>query len=187
MKLKGIVLAGGKSSRFGEDKALAKWGGTTLLERALGLLSALDLDPEVIVSPDKKYSLLTCPTHNDIIPEKGPLGGLYTAFSLFPESALLVLTCDMPFLTQDVLRELVREHQKSGCPVVFDTPQGRQPFPGIYLSAFKTQAQECLHSERPSIKHFLSRIPQLKVLPAPSDTKIFVNVNTREDLKGSEI
>ncbi len=187
MKLKGIVLAGGKSSRFGEDKSLAQWKGATLLERAVDLLNALDLDPEVIVSSDKQYSFLTCPTHNDIVPEKGPLGGLVTAFSLFPESALLVLTCDMPFLTQGVLRELVQAHQRSDCPVVFEADGVRQPFPGIYLSAFKTQAQECLVSTRPSVKHFLSLIPTLEILPAPADLKVFLNVNTPEDLKGAEI
>lgn len=187
MKLKGIVLAGGKSSRFGEDKALARWEGATLLGRAVDLLSALDLDPEVIVSPDKKYSFLTCPTHHDIVPEKGPLGGLYTAFSIFPESALLVLTCDMPLLTQNILQELVRVYHESACPVVFGSSQIQQPFPGIYLSAFKPLVQECLDSNQPSLKHFLSLIPNLNFLPEPENKKIFLNVNTQEELKAAEI
>lgn len=182
MNLKGIVLAGGKSSRFGEDKALARWEGETLIERAVNLLAALDLSPEVIASRGKNYQFLNRRIHNDIIPEKGPLGGLCTAFSIFSNSTLLVLTCDMPFLTRSVLEDLIDAHRSSGGSVIFEGDRTQQPFPGIYLSKLHREAEECLAASRLSMKNFLSRIPGLRVLPRLADPKVFWNVNTLADL-----
>jgi len=182
MKLKGIVLAGGKSSRFGEDKALARWNGKTLMERAVELLDSLRLDPVVIANSTRDYSFLTCPIANDLIPEKGPLGGLYTACSLFPEMSLLVLTCDMPLLTQNILNKLIQNQQPSDQAVVFNCKGALQPFPGIYPGTLKEVIRDILSSEELSMKSFLSRIRIRFPHPEISELPAFENVNRKEDL-----
>lgn len=182
MKLKGIVLAGGKSSRFGEDKALAKWNGKTLLERAVDLLDSLSLDPLVIANSGRDYSFLSCSVINDLIPERGPLGGLYTACSLFPEMSLVVLTCDMPLLTQDILKKLIQNQQPADQAVVFNCNQMLQPFPGIYQGSLKEVIHDALSSEELSMKLFLSRIRIQSVSPENSDLTAFENINRQEDL-----
>lgn len=179
MNFKGIVLAGGKSSRFGEDKALAKWQGKTLLEIAVNLLGELCLDPAVIANPSRNYSFLPCAVVDDLIPEKGPLGGLYTACSIFPDTRLLILTCDMPFLTEKILRELMEEHQSFDEVTVFGSAQ---PFPGIYSAHLKSAVQDYLESGCLSMKLFLSNIRDKRVLRAELDSQVFKNVNHREDL-----
>lgn len=182
MNFKGIVLAGGKSSRFGEDKALAKWRGKTLLEIAVNLLDGLCLDPVVIANPKRNYSFLTCPVVNDLIPEKGPLGGLYTACSLFPGIFLVVLTCDMPLLSDGALKELIRSHRNSDKVTVFSAKQALQPFPGIYSANLKTVIHDCLSLDQLNMKLFLSGVSNKRVLPEYFDSKIFQNVNRQEDL-----
>lgn len=182
MNFKGIVLAGGKSSRFGEDKALAKWQGKTLLEIAVNLLDELCLDPVVIANPNRNYSFLPCAVINDLIPEKGPLGGLYTACSAFPGAQMLVLTCDMPFLTGEILKELMEKHQSFSQVTVLGLNQAAQPFPGIYSANLKTAVQDCLESDCLSMKLFLSSIRNKYVFRAISESRVFQNVNQREDL-----
>ncbi len=182
MKLKGIVLAGGKSSRFGEDKALAMWNGKTLLARAVDLLWSLHLDPVVIANPKRDYSLLPCPVFNDAIPEKGPLGGLYTAYSLFPQNTLLVLTCDMPYLEETVLKRLIESDTAIAQATIFSIEEQMQPFPGIYKHELKALLLECLESNELSMKSFLSRVICKQTVFSRSDSEFFKNVNSPEDL-----
>lgn len=182
MNLKGVVLAGGKSSRFGEDKALARWRGKSLLARAVDLLRNLYLDPAVIANPQRDYSFLPCPVFNDVIPEKGPLGGLYTAYSLFPQNTLLILTCDMPFLEETVLKRLIESHTATAQATIFSIEKQMQPFPGIYRPELKALLLECLESNELSMKSFLSRVICKQTVFRTSDPKVFQNVNLPEDL-----
>lgn len=181
MIFKGIVLAGGKSSRFGKDKALAQYEETTLLERAVGLLDSLKLDTVVITAEQRDYSFLSCPVEKDLIPSKGPLGGLYTACALYPKTHLLVLTCDMPLLTEEVLKQLMRNYRNFDQAAVFSIDHVLQPFPGIYKADLKRVIHDCLVSDKLSMKLFLSRIPHKRVVPGVFDLKAFWNVNRRED------
>lgn len=184
MKFKGIVLAGGKSSRFGDDKALAKWKGKTLLERAVHLLEAPHLDPVVIANSKRDYSFLSCPVVHDLIPEKGPLGGLYTACSLFPAMSLLVLTCDMPALTLSSLKRLLDHHDGRCAVTLFSNEKGCfEPFPGVYESRLSGLIQQSLGKNALSLHHFLNRIPAKKVLSEKSSPDLFFNINTKQDLE----
>ncbi len=182
MKLKGIVLAGGKSSRFGEDKALAEWGGQTLLARAVGLLSGLELDPVVISNSRRDYSFLTCPVVNDLIPDKGPLGGLYTACALFPELTFLVLTCDMPLLNQNILKRLISNHRDSYQSTVMRGGEKIQPFPGIYRADLKAVIQAHLLSDQLSMGLFLTNISNQSFGAEVFEMACLRNVNVQRDL-----
>lgn len=183
MKFKGIVLAGGQSSRFGEDKALVFVNGVRLIERAIHLLEELHLAPVLITSPGRDYSFLRCPVETDILPHKGPLGGIYTASYLFKGYALLILVCDMPFLTVPALATLVENHHEPQQATVFcDTRNEVQPFPGLYESDLSNLFLEEIRAERLSMQGFLKRIPNLKVVEAPVDANLFENINEKKDL-----
>ena len=109
--IRGLVLAGGKSSRFGEDKALAHYEGISFLERAVNSLKLLGLHPVVVTRRGADYSFVRCPVIYDKFPEQGPLGGIYTALTVFRETAFLTLTCDMPFVTLAALSGLLEEKE----------------------------------------------------------------------------
>lgn len=186
MRVKGIILAGGKSSRFGEDKALAFVNGVRLIERAVHLLEELNLAPVIITSPGRDYSFLPCPVETDILPHKGPLGGIYTASRLFKGYALLTLVCDMPFLTAPLLATLIENHREPEQATVFCDPRNKiQPFPGLYESALANLLLEEIQAKRLSMQEFLKRIPTLKVIKAPFDAELFANINEKKDIKQS--
>jgi molybdopterin-guanine dinucleotide biosynthesis protein A len=190
MNIRGIILAGGKSSRFGEDKALVRIDERTLLERTVDLIRSLGLPAAVITGPARDYSFVQCPIHRDEMPGKGPLGGLHTACVRYPGADFLMLTCDMPGVSRDVLKELIESRDDRHRATVFSRSGGRGadclPFPGIYMSALEALLEARLKEERLSMREFLGSLPDLKVVRPVSgaeERNLFFNLNERKDLR----
>ena len=181
--MRGLILAGGKSSRFGTDKALAVYEGVTFLERAVLLLRSLDLKLVVVTRRGADYPFTQCTTLYDKLPEKGPLGGIYTAMSWFKATPFLVLTCDMPALTRDVLQRLLDHHEPSKQLTFYSTRDGaEQPFPGIYEPSSFANVRERLKRDELSIKGLMQEIVTRKAIDWKGDQDIFRNINSKEDL-----
>ena len=181
--IRGLVLAGGKSSRFGSNKAVARYQGVRLIERAVSLLNALDLKPVVAVRKGMNYPFLKCATVYDKLPDLGPLEGIYTAMSIFKNTSFLVLTCDMPALTRTLLLNLLKSHESS-CLVTIYSTQGleMQPFPGVYESALLETIRERLKQGDLSMHRLLESAPARKVIPWRGDPAVFSNINHKEDI-----
>ncbi len=107
MKFSAVILAGGKSSRMGRDKAELELAGVTLLERQIKLVQSVGA-AEVFVSgrADQNVSRFGCPVLADNFPEAGPLAGIERALQICRHPLLLVLAVDMPQMTTAVLEEL---------------------------------------------------------------------------------
>lgn len=105
MSLTGIILAGGKSSRMGQDKGLMSYKGRPMISFVIEALSPL-CDSLIIVSNNEEYKQFGYPVFSDLIKDKGPLGGLYTGLTKSTTSANLVLSCDIPEIKTDFLKEL---------------------------------------------------------------------------------
>jgi molybdopterin-guanine dinucleotide biosynthesis protein A len=112
LNVRGYVLAGGASSRFGADKALAELQGKSMLVRTVELLSNV-CGNVAIVAQKNKLNGSSTETIVDRWPGEGPLGGILTALhdskeKRGSESWNLILSCDMPFLTQEWLAFLAQ-------------------------------------------------------------------------------
>ena len=183
MSLKGIVLAGGKSSRFGEDKALAKAQGMTLIEKSVLLLKEIDPEPLVITSATRDYSFLDCRVERDIIPEKGPLGGLYTASQVCGDSSLLVLTCDMPNVTTSALHTLAASHKKNKGITLFRVGDDQwHPFPGVYEASLGAVILKAIERYELSMHRFIRSITPIQLTSYELKQGELHNVNAQEDL-----
>ena len=101
----GVILAGGKSRRLGVDKAGVQFEGTTLLKRTV-LLASRFCPSVCVVGRDPAAFGLDIPWCLDEQPGLGPLGGIVTALSRFG-GPCLVLTCDLPLLSAEILEELL--------------------------------------------------------------------------------
>jgi len=183
MTVRGLVLAGGKSTRFGTDKAMASYEGTSLLERAVALLEKMSLRPVVVTREGADHSFLKSPVLKDKLPEKGPLGGLYTALSLMDGTDFLVLTCDMPLLGPPLLSVLLSAYHEYRLTTVFRTGDGAlQPFPGIYTASVYSIVRERLFRGELSLLGLLNAIAHKQVIHWQGEPHLFANVNRREDL-----
>lgn len=183
--MRGLILAGGKSQRFGTDKALAVHEGKTLLEKAVNLLLSVRLEPVIVTRRGADYSFAGCTVLMDVLADKGPLGGIYTAMSFFKENPFLILTCDMPALTPAALSALLSAREKQNAATVFQSADGQvQPFPGIYEPSLFQTVRERLFQDQLSIQGLLDDVPTRKVVLWEGPAEVLANVNRGEDLVG---
>jgi molybdopterin-guanine dinucleotide biosynthesis protein A len=108
----GIVLAGGRSSRFGGDKLAARIGDSTLLELAVAAVAAVSTEVIVVlaVGDERELPAASVPIGRAVDPEPfgGPLVGLLAGLEAAREPVAIVVGGDMPTLAPDVLRLLIR-------------------------------------------------------------------------------
>lgn len=110
--LLGVVLAGGRSSRMGRDKALLEIDGVSLLARAIALLHEAGAE-RVVVSGDRpQFSGVP-----DVAEGRGPVGGIVSVLAAHPGSALVAIPVDQPKLDAHSLRQLIEalEHAPAAC------------------------------------------------------------------------
>jgi molybdopterin-guanine dinucleotide biosynthesis protein A len=100
------ILAGGQSSRMGQDKALLQLGGRSVIERVIECVRLVSDDVTLITNEPEKLRHLGKRLIGDVYPGKGSLGGIYTAVRAARYSHCLVVACDMPFLNAALLRHL---------------------------------------------------------------------------------
>lgn len=183
--LTGAILAGGRSSRIGYNKALLRIGGKTIIERVLNPLKEVT-DPFLIVtnSPEE-YTFLNVPMTPDILPGKGAFGGLYTALLFSNTPHTLVVACDMPFLNSNVLRYM--EQLKTGYDIV--TPKHGttyEPLCAIYAKTCIPTIENMLEEGQLQIFKLFPRVKtryveeeEIKIYNL--DGMLFFNVNTQKD------
>jgi molybdopterin-guanine dinucleotide biosynthesis protein A len=112
----GIILSGGKSSRYGMNKALASFKGTTIIERVVRVMNSLFHKTILITNDPKEYTYLNLPVYPDIIKGIGPVGGIFTGLESMTDPIGFVVACDMPFLNPDLIRYMIS--RKSGYDAV---------------------------------------------------------------------
>ena len=105
-KVSVAILAGGRSRRMGQDKALLPVGGRSVIEWVIERVVPLSDDVTLITNVPDKYRHLGYRMVGDVYPGKGSLGGIYTAIHAAQYLHCLVVACDMPFLNTDLLRYL---------------------------------------------------------------------------------
>ena len=131
----GVLLAGGKSRRMGQDKRFLELEGRTLLERALAVLEALFSEVIVVVAePAPQLSGLRHRVVTDLIPNCAALGGLYTGLSFAGQPRVFAAGCDMPFLDPAAIKWMIELDQHSDI-VMAQLTSGLQPMHAIYSKA----------------------------------------------------
>ncbi len=105
--LTGAILAGGKSLRYGRNKALEIFAGKSLIEHAVLALSEF-CDPVLVVANDlTPYLPLRATLVQDLVRDRGPLGGIYTALLFSPHDWVFTKATDMPFLKVELVKMMV--------------------------------------------------------------------------------
>lgn len=186
--LSAYVLAGGRSSRMGTDKALLELQGKTLLERTLACAGEVASHVGIVGSAAQfgKYG----PVVEDIFPDCGPLGGIHTALRTSTSDANLILAVDLPGLTPQFLRFLVAIAVKEPtAQAIVPRYDGRwQPLCAVYRREFAKAAETALQARRYRIDLLFAQVPAREISEAELESagfnaSIFRNVNTPADLE----
>jgi molybdopterin-guanine dinucleotide biosynthesis protein A len=176
----GFVLAGGKSSRLGHDKALLPFRGVPLLAHVAGEVLAAAGRVTVIADPER-YSHLDLPIVPDSRPGHGPLAGIETALALRQAEWNLIVACDMPNLNQSLLSALLdaaRASPDADC-LLARSPSGLEPLCAVYRNRALATVTAALDA---GIRKITDGLRGLQVAHFQIDNQgVTANVNTPED------
>ena len=103
----GVILAGGKSRRMGENKALMQLGDDSLIGHVIRRMRPITDELLLVTNSPTEYAHLNVRMHGDIIPDTGALGGIYTGVTHASHDTVLCVACDSPFLNPNLLTYLV--------------------------------------------------------------------------------
>jgi molybdenum cofactor guanylyltransferase len=183
----GFVLAGGKSTRMGSDKALLDFGGHTLLDRALAVLRAVC--PKVGVVGESEGSSSYVATVQDIYAGCGPLGGIHAALRSSSAELNLLLAVDMPFVPKGLLAFLL--DTAAACDAAVTVPRTRrgfQPLCAVYRREFAGPAEAALRAGNFKVDAVFQTvrvrvIEEMELGEAGFSDTVFTNLNTPEDVR----
>jgi molybdopterin-guanine dinucleotide biosynthesis protein A len=186
-----FILAGGKSTRMGADKAFVEYEGRTLLARALDLTRSV-VSGVWIVGSKQKFAALA-PVVEDVFRDCGPLGGIHAALLGSLTELNLMLAVDMPFVPRAFLQYLITQ-ARSAPDAVVTVPRSdgrRQPLCAIYRREFAVVAERALQAGRNRIDRLFGEvhtrvIEQAELEGAGFSSAMFRNLNTPEELEAEQ-
>lgn len=177
----GIILAGGKSSRMGQDKGLLTFHGKTFMSLIIEALAPF-VNTIIVVSNNPDYDTFKLKRVTDIMEDLGPLAGMYTGLHHSETENNIVLSCDVPLINATVLNKLIAGFEAEKDVIQIESEGRTMPLIAIYK-------KQCEH-------HFLKRLEDgerrlqtvidemnIKTIPLEPALQRFVkNINTQNDL-----
>lgn len=151
-----VILAGGKSSRMGRDKAGLPIGELSFVQYQVRRLRRMGID-EIFISGGAAAEGADCIP--DELPDRGPLGGIYTCMKAASNPQCLVVSVDAPFVPETALAALADTHRSGDRPVTLLSQAGElQMLPGIFESGLQYEARELLQIGSASLRSFINAV-----------------------------
>jgi molybdopterin-guanine dinucleotide biosynthesis protein A len=185
-----FVLAGGRSSRMGTDKAFLELAGKPLVLRVVQL--ARQVTPEVTIVGDPAKFAEFGPVIEDVYRNRGPLGGIHAALTNSQAEWNLMLAVDVPFVTAEFLKYLLARAQSSPAEVtVPSVDKYFQPLCGVYRKSFLTLADRALSEGKNKIDQLyrevsLCEVSEAEMAASGFQSSIFRNLNTQEEWQAAK-
>ena len=186
MNATGIILAGGKNLRMGQNKAFLEVRGERIIDRTRRIFGELFAEVLLVTNSPGEYLDLNLRTVTDLYPGKGSLGGIYTGLFYASFSRAFVAACDMPFLNRDLISHLVSLSPQYDI-VIPRTEDGQQPLHAVYSRRCLPFMEDLLQKGDLKILDFFHRVkkrevPTEEILSFDPRLESFLNLNTPEDL-----
>lgn len=186
VKITGILLAGGKSSRMGKEKGRVKLGNRLLYEYPLQVLEAC-CDEILISTCSNSVIPAAYPKVCDEILGVGPIGGIYTCLKYSANEVNVILSYDMPGINVPLIDHLLKEISRYN--IVVPAKQANQPEPlcGIYRKGALPALEDCIRQKEYAVHKALKKTSS-KVIEIEQDLdfwhpELFMNINRIEDLE----
>ena len=187
----GILLAGGKSLRMGEDKRHLVVGEQTLLERGLAVLHSIFQEVLVVIAQDSPPLGVNARVVRDLVPDCGSLGGLYSGLMQATTPWVFVVACDMPFLNQAAIAQFTS--RRTTADIVMAKLDARlQPMHAIYSKQCLPVLEQMIRARQLKIQEMVSQsslriryVTEADLLTIDPSGRSFYNVNTLADLEAA--
>lgn len=187
----GAILSGGENTRIPVLKGFLKVEGRTIIERSSDVLKKVFERVVISTNMPEKYFSLGLPMIGDIRREKCPMTGILSVLVATGEEAVFVVACDMPFISEKLIRYMVREYSAGGSEQGYDAVipvfgKGKEPLFGIYTKTVIHATEAIFRTGERRITEMLADLrvkyimeDEVRALDPMGDS--FVNVNTMED------
>ncbi|MFD2618692.1 molybdenum cofactor guanylyltransferase [Terrilactibacillus laevilacticus] len=183
----GIILAGGRSRRFGEPKALVTWRGESLITYSIRALQPFVKDVTIVSHLPELHQLKDMRVIEDkeLYKGQGPLAGILTVMEKINTCWYFVLPCDVPLISSRIVLMLLQQLQgKETHEVVVPYVNGRvQPLIGLYHHRVKEKIECQLKGNKKSMMELLEqcKVLYVSVQALSIEETSFININTKKD------
>ena len=189
IEVTGVLLAGGKSRRMGEDKRYLVVGEQTLLERGLVVLRSIFQEVLVVIAQDSPPLDVDARVVRDSVPDCGSLGGVYTGLTQAAAPCIFVVACDMPFLNQAVIAQFTS--RRATADIVMAKLAARlHPMHALYGKRCLPALEQMIRTRQLKIQEMVSHasllvryVTEADLLTLDPSGRSFQNVNTPADLE----
>ena len=180
----GIVLAGGRSSRMGEDKSLMKLKGKPLVEYSIDTLKPL-CNKVVISSSNLIYDFTGCEVWPDELSEQAPMIGIYSCLKRSETELNIILSCDMPLMSTAMIGFLLAKAAVFDITVPIHENGQIEPLCGIYKKSSSGILKEFIDKGNYRLNECI-RSASCQFIPVDSQIpcntpNLFLNINTPTD------
>jgi molybdopterin-guanine dinucleotide biosynthesis protein A len=185
-----VILAGGRSTRFGSDKRLARWRGRSLVDHVLERLPGTDHPPRLVMREEQDPS----PWPNvDVIFDdpsrsEGPLRGVISGLAACTTGWAWVIACDQPMVNPDILKELFANAREDDLALIPEWAGRLQPLTGLYAVSTGALLKECADAGEHSLIGALKTIG-FRIFPEEDCRRVdppgtgFLNINRPDQLE----
>ena len=183
----GIILAGGKSSRYGRNKALEAIDGVRLIERVIRVLEDTFSRLVIITNTPQDYAYLGLPMVEDRIKGLGPIGGIYTGLESITEEAGFFVGCDMPFLNRTLIYHILDSRDDFDA-VIPRLGWRMQTLHALYHKRCLPHVRELIKRRENQVIRFFPKVrirymDEEEIRRFDPDLRSFFNINRPEELR----
>ena len=183
----GVILAGGSSTRFGSNKALAIVNGKPLIQNVTDLISGLFQECLLVINTPEEYEFLSLPLTYDRYKGSGPLAGIHAALLQISTPRAFVVACDMPNLSPELMQYMCNIKEQGYDVIIPWLEKGQEPLFGIYHKNSLTHIEACLQNNECQVTRALEglrvrRVSEQEVLSITDNLTFFKNINRPADL-----
>lgn len=186
-KIVALVLAGGKSSRMGEDKALLQFWGKPLLTRVCEVAENVKLPVYILTSWPEKYQEILPESYQFLLeknPGNGPLVALAQGLQMISADWVLLLGCDLPLLNSEIIHHWMTQLKEVPEHVLAMVPYYQsswEPLCGFYRKQALINLQGFIELGARSFQLWLSQIDVIKLSLGEEEAAMLFNCNTPEE------
>jgi molybdopterin-guanine dinucleotide biosynthesis protein A len=183
----GYILAGGKSQRMGTDKGLLLLDGIPFVSHICEALKPIVGENIVIVSSNVDYDFLGYTRIEDLIPDKGPVGGIYTALKNSKTKLNIILSVDAPSVSSELLQWILDHHKESFLMTQVQTNGKNHPLIAVYDQSLATVFEEHLINDQLKLRMVIERVLHQTLLVPEKWNHQTQNINTKEEYQNLQL
>lgn len=186
LPLTALILCGGKSRRMGRPKAFLPYEGTTMVAHIINTARDIFNELFLVTNEPQWFEDLGVDIVKDILPYRGPLGGILSGLLVASNQHSFVLPCDMPFIDETLIREMLDNWHNSDV-LILAHENGIEPLIGIYSKSCIQPMEESLFTKEPTLHDFVSGLNAKTFFyhedkhMASQDIPPYFNIDTPQD------